>query len=122
MVQLATEINVLSEHISESRTIPSESWGDEDNYLIRINNSKEDPENAFVADSPLYECKSPLVGNKEDMMYKLAITILAHHANLVYEKLGNDAHIDFLNEVNIDVSEVSGQLELAHAVSLKKST
>lgn len=49
MVQLATEINVLSEHISESRTIPSESWGDEDNYLIRINNSKEDPENAFVA-------------------------------------------------------------------------
>ena len=49
MVQLATEINVLSEHIPESRTIPSESWGDEDNYLIRINNSKEDPENAFVA-------------------------------------------------------------------------
>ena len=49
MVQLATEINVPPEHISEGRTIPSQSWGDEDNYLIRINNSKEDPDNAFVA-------------------------------------------------------------------------
>ena len=49
MVELATQINVPQEHITERRTIPSEFWGDDDNYLIRINSSKEEPENEFVA-------------------------------------------------------------------------
>jgi len=48
MVELATQINVPQEHITEGRTIPSKSWGDEDNYLIRINSSREKPENGFV--------------------------------------------------------------------------
>ena len=48
MVELASQINVPQEHIAEGRTIPGKSWGDEDNYLIRINNSREEPENAFV--------------------------------------------------------------------------
>jgi len=48
MIELATQINVPQEHITEGRTIPSASLGDEDNYLIRIKNSKENPENAFV--------------------------------------------------------------------------
>lgn len=49
MVELAGQINVPQEHITEGRTIPSKFLGDEDSYLIRINNSREKPENAFVA-------------------------------------------------------------------------
>jgi len=49
MVQLATQVNVPQEDITEGRTIPSKTWGDEDDYLIRINNSRENPENAFVS-------------------------------------------------------------------------
>ena len=48
MVELATQINVPQEHITEGRTPPRKFWGDKDNYLIKINNSKEKPENAFV--------------------------------------------------------------------------
>jgi len=48
MVELATQINVPQEHITEGRTPPRKFWGEKDNYLIKINNSKEKPENAFV--------------------------------------------------------------------------
>jgi hypothetical protein len=49
MVELSTQINVPQEHITEHRTISSKSWGEDDNYLIRINNSRVKPENGFVA-------------------------------------------------------------------------
>jgi len=76
-------------------------------------------ENAFEADSPLSSAKSPLEGNREDMMYKLSIMILAHHANLVLEKLGDDAHIDFLNEIGIDVSCLAHEMELTNCEQKK---
>ena len=49
MVQLATQINAPPEHISEGRTIPRMPWVDGDDYLIRIDHSKEKPDDAFVA-------------------------------------------------------------------------
>jgi hypothetical protein len=49
MVELASQITVPQEHITEGRTISAKSWGDENNYLIRINNSRENPKNAFVS-------------------------------------------------------------------------
>ena len=49
MIELASQINVPQEHITKHWTLPSEFWGDEDNYLIKINHSKEKPEDAFVA-------------------------------------------------------------------------
>jgi hypothetical protein len=49
MVELAGQVNVPQEHITKGYTLSSKSWGDDDNYLIRVNNSKEKPENSFVA-------------------------------------------------------------------------
>ena len=49
MVQLATQVNVPQEHVAEGRTIPSLAWDDENADVISINNSKEKPEDAFVA-------------------------------------------------------------------------
>jgi len=49
MVELATQINVPPEHIAEGRTIPRMPWADGDDYLIRIDHSKEKPDDAFVA-------------------------------------------------------------------------
>ncbi len=49
MVELASQITVPQEHITEGRTIPTTSRSDDDNYLIRVNHSKENPENAFVS-------------------------------------------------------------------------
>jgi hypothetical protein len=49
MVELASQITVPQEHITEGRTIPTTSRDDGDNYLIRVNHSKENPENAFVS-------------------------------------------------------------------------
>ena len=49
MIELSTQINVPQEHITEGRTIFSKFMGDEDNYLIRVHNSREKPENGFVA-------------------------------------------------------------------------
>ena len=49
MVELASQITVPQEHITEGRTISTASRSDDDNYLIRINNSREKPENGFVA-------------------------------------------------------------------------
>ena len=49
MVELATQVSVPQEHITEGRTIPTSFLGDKDSYLIRVNNSREEPENAFVA-------------------------------------------------------------------------
>ena len=49
MIELASQINVPQEHITKRWTLPSQFWGDEDNYLIKINHSKEKPENTFVA-------------------------------------------------------------------------
>jgi hypothetical protein len=49
MVEPAGQVNVPQEHITKGYTLPSKFWGDDDNYLIRVNNSKEEPENAFVA-------------------------------------------------------------------------
>ena len=48
MIELATQFNVPEEHLTEGRTIPSLT-GDSDDYLIRINHSKEYPENGFVS-------------------------------------------------------------------------
>jgi hypothetical protein len=49
MVELATQINAPPEHIAEHRTIPRMPWADGDDYLIRIDHSKEKPDDAFVA-------------------------------------------------------------------------
>lgn len=48
MVELATEVNVPPEHVTEGRTIPA-IFIDDENSLIGINHSREKPENAFVA-------------------------------------------------------------------------
>ncbi len=48
LIELATQINAPQEHVTEGRTVPSMSWGDE-NSLININHSTEKPEDAFVA-------------------------------------------------------------------------
>jgi hypothetical protein len=48
MIELATQFNVPEEHLTEGRTVPSLT-GNDDDYLIRINYSKEYPENGFVA-------------------------------------------------------------------------
>ncbi len=48
MIELATQFNVPEEHLTEGRTVPSLT-GESDDYLIRINHSKEYPENGFVA-------------------------------------------------------------------------
>jgi hypothetical protein len=48
MIELATQFNVPEEHLTEGRTVPSLT-GKDDDYLIRINYSKEHPENGFVA-------------------------------------------------------------------------
>ncbi len=48
MIELASQITVPQEHITEGRTISTASRSDDDNYLIRVNHSKENPENAFV--------------------------------------------------------------------------
>ena len=50
MVELATQVDVPPRHVEDGRTIPSipRDEGD-DGYLIRINNSKEKPDDAFVA-------------------------------------------------------------------------
>ena len=49
LIELAKQINVPQEHVSEGRTIPSMSWDDDENSLISINHSKEKPEDAFVS-------------------------------------------------------------------------
>jgi hypothetical protein len=49
MAELASQINVPQEHITEHYTASNYFWDDDDNYLIRINHSREKPENAFVA-------------------------------------------------------------------------
>jgi hypothetical protein len=49
MIELATQINVPPEHVTEGRTVPSMSWGGDENSLISINHSTEKPEDAFVA-------------------------------------------------------------------------
>jgi uncharacterized protein YceK len=48
MVELATQINVPPEHVTEQRTVPTMPWVTEEDYLIRINHSHEKPEDAFV--------------------------------------------------------------------------
>jgi hypothetical protein len=48
MIELATQVNVPPEHITESRTVPTLP-GNEDDFLININHSKELPENKFTA-------------------------------------------------------------------------
>jgi len=47
MIELATEVNVPPEHVTEGRTVPS-MFTDDENYLIRINHSREKPKDAFV--------------------------------------------------------------------------
>jgi len=49
MVELASQITVPQEHITEGRTTSTTSRSDDDNYLIRVNHSEENPENAFVS-------------------------------------------------------------------------
>jgi hypothetical protein len=51
MVELATNVDVPANHIAEGRTISSLSQDEDlaDSQLIRINHSKERPQNAFVA-------------------------------------------------------------------------
>jgi hypothetical protein len=49
LIELATQINAPQEHVTEGRTVPSMSWGDDENSLININHSREKPEDAFVA-------------------------------------------------------------------------
>ena len=48
MIELASQINVPQEHITKHWTLPTEFSEDEDSYLIRVNHSKEKPEDAFV--------------------------------------------------------------------------
>ena len=48
MIELATQFNVPEEHLAEGRTVPSLT-GDNDDYQIRIKNSKEKPENGFTS-------------------------------------------------------------------------
>ena len=48
MIELAAQVTVPQEHIDERRTVPS-IQGTGDDYLVRINHSKEKPENGFVA-------------------------------------------------------------------------
>jgi hypothetical protein len=48
MIELAAQVTVPQEHIDEHRTVPS-IQGTGDDYLVRINHSKEKPENGFVA-------------------------------------------------------------------------
>ena len=50
MVELATQVDVPQRHIEDGRTIPSIARDEgADDYLIRINNSKEKPRDAFIA-------------------------------------------------------------------------
>ena len=48
MIELATQVTVPPEHITESRTLPTLA-GNEDDFLININHSRELPENKFTA-------------------------------------------------------------------------
>jgi hypothetical protein len=48
MIELATQFKVPEEHLAEGRTVPSLA-GNEDDYMIRINHSKEYPADAFTA-------------------------------------------------------------------------
>lgn len=48
MVELATQVTVPQDHVTEGRALPSIYTGD-DNSMIRINHSQDKPEDAFVA-------------------------------------------------------------------------
>jgi len=48
MIELATQITVPQNHVTEGRTVPSIYTGD-DNSMIRINHSQDKPEDAFIA-------------------------------------------------------------------------
>lgn len=49
MVELAAEIDVPQDHITKNYAVPVKFQPGEDDYLIKVKHSKEEPENAYAA-------------------------------------------------------------------------
>lgn len=49
MAEMASQITVPQEHIAEGWTLPRKFGDDSDKYIIRVDSSRDKPENAFVA-------------------------------------------------------------------------
>jgi len=65
----------------------------------------------WLAAEEAFDYYSPLPEDNDDRIYRLAITILACHANKVNSVIGLEAHRDFLNEIGMDVAMLSSEFK-----------
>jgi hypothetical protein len=49
MAEMASQITVPQEHITKGWTLPKKFGDNDENYIIRVNSSRDKPDNAFVA-------------------------------------------------------------------------